>query len=567
MCQPVKIVARINYFALILCLGGTFFSTRLPAGVFDAYRDGGSGFWSNPWAWNTYPYVPNNVGVKRYNVYIDGGYTGYNTVVALDMYAAIDTLTIDQGDSLIIQNYNVLDVVQGNITNNGNIEINSAGNVTALGIYGSTTLSGMGTIRMGNNANNQIRQLAGSTPILTNDTNHTIAGSGQLGAGSLAIINKGLINADQTTAMMVNPGSSGMTNLGIMQASNGGTMQLGYGTFTNTGHVIQALDGSTVQLLSNSTVVDGTFSTMGSGVFQVPNYQVAYLSGTIANNATLEINSTGNTTALGISGSTTLSGAGTIRMGDNASNQIRQVEGSNPTLTNDTNHTIAGSGQLGAGALPIINKGLINADQTTALTVSPGSSGMTNLGIMQASNGGTLNLQGTLTQLVGSSLTGGTWVVMANSTLNITTGSNITINQGNVTLDGVGSTFTKINTLANNQGSFSILEGRNFTTAGNLANSGTITVGNGSEFDVNGGITGTGNFVVNGGSLSTDYFLGNTLTICAGGVVRIEPLSGGPLAAQDQISPVPEPATTTLLLLAGLGLGLWRLGKRGRKIN
>ncbi len=151
--------------------------------------------------------------------------------------------------------------------------------------------------------------------------------------------------------------------------------------------------------------------------------------------------------------------------------------------------------------------------------------------------------------------------MQANSSLNITTGVNINTNQGDVNLDGIGSTFTKINTLANNQGNFSILNGRNFTTAGDLDNSGTVTVGSGSDFEVSGNLTGTGNLIVNG-ILTANSIVQNSLTIGAGEMVTISPLSGGPLAAQNQISPVPEPATITLLLLAGMAVGLWRSRKR-----
>ena len=63
------------------------------------------------------------------------------------------------------------------------------------------------------------------------------------------------------------------------------------------------------------------------------------------------------------------------------------------------------------------------------------------------------------------------------ASINITTGSNITTNQGNVTLDGPASSFARLTTaLNNNQGSFTLKNDRDLTTAGALANSGSVNV-------------------------------------------------------------------------------------------
>ena len=57
----------------------------------------------------------------------------------------------------------------------------------------------------------------------------------------------------------------------------------------------------------------------------------------------------------------------------------------------------------------------------------------------------------------------------------------------NVMLDGATSTFTKINSLVDNQGYFSILSGRNFAAAGSFNNAGTLTIGAGSTFTASSG--------------------------------------------------------------------------------
>ena len=65
----------------------------------------------------------------------------------------------------------------GTITNHGTIQQNSVGNNTDLILGGANvTLTGGGTVTMGNNTNNRIYGAAG-TDVLTN-VNNTIQGSG-----------------------------------------------------------------------------------------------------------------------------------------------------------------------------------------------------------------------------------------------------------------------------------------------------------------------------------------------------------------------------------------------------
>jgi hypothetical protein len=183
---------------------------------------------------------------------------------------------------------------------------------------------------------------------------------------------------------------------------------------------------------------------------------------------------------------------------------------------------------------------------------------MNNNGMVQVQSG-TMILYG-ITQMVDDILTGGSWRVDSNSTLAMWVASNmsanITTNQGDVTLNGIGSIFTSIDALADNQGSFSVLNGRDFTTAGNLSNSGLLTIGTESDFLVSGNLTGTGNLTVDG-TFTADSIVQNTLTVGAGAKVIIAARPGGPFGGL--ITPVPEPATWALFLMGGLVLMLrWR---------
>ncbi len=71
-------------------------------------------------------------------------------------------------------------------------------------------------------------------------------------------------------------------------------------------------------------------------------------------------------------------------------------------------------------------------------------------------------------------------------------------------------------------------------------------------------ITGTGNTTLSGTGtkLTVTSIAQNTVTLGAGCTLTIRPLPGGPTAAGG-ITPVPEPATWLLLVLAAAGLSIW----------
>jgi hypothetical protein len=104
---------------------------------------------------------------------------------------------------------------------------------------------------------------------------------------------------------------------------------------------------------------------------------------------------------------------------------------------------------------------------------------------------GTLSIGPSVAQVSGNTLTDGTWYVGANSALALV--ASITTNQANVTLDGADSVFAALNNLASNEGSFSLLGGRDFTSAGDWNNSGSLTVAANSTLTVNGTFTQAAN--------------------------------------------------------------------------
>ena len=125
----------------------------------------------------------------------------------------------------------------------------------------------------------------------------------------------------------------------------------------------------------------------------------------------------------------------------------------------------AGSGTINF-ASPLFNSGTVEVDSGTLDFDSPVST--------------------PISQLSGTTLTGGTWNVMNGASLVFPSGSNITNNQANITLSGAGASFGALANLATNSGSFALASGATFTTVGPLANDGTIALGPASVLSVTG---------------------------------------------------------------------------------
>ncbi len=427
--------------------------------------------------------------------------------------------------------------LQGTITNNGTIMVNSTGSPTELLVSGNVTLKGSGTLTLSNNPQNSILGASTGTEVLTNQT--TIQGGGNIGDGFLTLANQGTISANVSTPLVVQPSGTSSTNTGTMAASSGGTLRL-IGTFANTGGTIEALNstpGSTVQL-AGATVTGGTLATTGNGVVEtasggatlsgltnagtyvMPNGTVTELVGTINNTGTMQLNSAGSTTELLVSGNVTLKGSGTLTLSNSANNVIAGAGSGTPILT--TSNTIQGAGTIGEASMGLVSKGTILANQSTPLIIGVNSSGFNNLGTLQVNSGDTLEITGPANSFLnfdstGGTLAGGTYLV--GGTLQFAN-ANIVTNAANLTLTGTSSRIINQNGgagLANfavnaSAGSFTLAGGRNLKTSGDFSNAGTLTVSKGSSFTVG----GTGNYTQTAGTTTLNG------TLSAPGLVNIQ---------------------------------------------
>jgi hypothetical protein len=431
----------------------------------------------------------------------------------------LNTLTLSTGSNLDILNAQTLDFGAGTITNNGNILLDGTANNTFLIVNGATTLAGTGTLTMSNtnNINNYIQ----GSGTLTNQ--ETIQGSGTIGNSALALVNSATIDADNSAAeLLINP-QSGTTNTKTMEATAGGTLELRSYPVNNASGTILATGTGSVVLLNGSAITGGTLTSSSGGVIDAEgsatldaltistgtsvdllNSQTLTLVGTITNKGTINVGGASNNTFLDINGNVTLTAPGKVILSASSANYI---EGSG-TLTNQG--TIEGEGNIGNGAIGLVNTGSILANETgthapSTLYIDTSSAGFSNSsgtmnGTLNASAKNTIDITGDgLTNYASATgtLTGGIYdatgtiefnagtlgIVNNDATIALTsaTGAILNTNESNASaLSGFTTNETK--------GSFSVAS-QKFTDTNDFTNQGTLIAASGGTIDLTGGLT------------------------------------------------------------------------------
>lgn len=154
--------------------------------------------------------------------------------------------SVENGTRFEIPGSSTLLAHGGTITNNGTIAVQGGTDTSFLRLaQGDVTLAGGGTLDIGNSTNSLVLGItgAGATQYrLTNSHGHTISGGGQLGENTMGLTNLGLIRADRSVALTVNPNASGFTNIGTLAAAPGSTLIVTDG-LTNYNAASQTLTG------------------------------------------------------------------------------------------------------------------------------------------------------------------------------------------------------------------------------------------------------------------------------------------------------------------------------------
>jgi len=465
--------------------------------------------------------------------------------------------------------------ILGTINNHGNLQLNGGGG-NNTGLYvdsANVTLQGGGTVTLSTSLGGgdaYILQGAGGL-VLTNADN-TIQGSGVIGQNGLTLVNQagGTINATGTPTSLLVFQSGAVTNQGLMEATGSGVLAINGDTVNNAGGTIAA-NGGTVQLVGSAVIQGGTLTNNG-GTLGTPAGNVAvldgstgagavtlngtytsdlgsqtYLLGTINNNSNLQLNGgNGSNSSLIVDSNVTLGGGGTVSLsiaagGGNAF--ILQAAGG-LTLEN-VNNIIQGAGIIGQNGLTVLNDagGAILANIPGQNLFVNGGGTLTNNGTLQVNSGSLLNVQNvSLTNFGGNTLTGGTYIV--NGTLSSpgtmqinplgNTGGEIVNNAATIVLNGLNSNLVDaagldaLSNFSNNTaaGSFTIQNGRNLTTPGNLSNAGVMTVGNGSTLQLGG--SGTNGYNQSGGLTQGTGTIAGAINITGGTIVGGSSTTGTP---------------------------------------
>jgi fibronectin-binding autotransporter adhesin len=442
----------VTLWITVLCLLAVLFNL---GGLASAQTDtwtgkGANSDWSNVSNWN------NGAITNGENILIN--LTSAATDV--DQNFTIGNLTLSNvGDSATILNGVMLNV-DGSITNNGTLTLNSTGTTTGLLLGtpagGQTiTLSGSGGLTMSNNVNNAI---IGQGTLVNEET---ISGAGQIGApslgyGQLTLANSGTINANASAGMTISA-AGGVTNTGTIEATSGATLQLqnmgSNGTLgiINTGGTISA-NASTL-ILDSVMIYGGAVTLTGAATLQ---WDGATLQG-----ATL-----------------TNSAAGTIEV-----NGLNMLEGT-------INNPAGGKIQIGLGGWLILagnisNKGTINNGGWLELASNMSNAGTINLAPVTTTPAELL-VDGDIT------LSGGGKITMSNSVNNliIADGAEFSMLTNEETISGAG----QIGAPAIGSGQLTLVNagtinanasaGMTIEAAGGLTNTGTIEATDGATLQL-----------------------------------------------------------------------------------
>jgi hypothetical protein len=450
--------------------------------------------WSKAGNWNTMMVPTGAVDVSI-------PATGNQPQLDNSITGPIDDLTVSSGATLTVDDANTLGINTANtggtsmITNNGTITLNSPSSsaaTTALalsGANGTVTLSGSGTTIL--HSGTAILSL--SSGMTLNNSTH-INGSGKINASGAGFTfnNSGQITANDSTAPLI---LGPVNNTGSLVAASPG--QLVLGTVINTGGTINGNTGTVTLSGSNITggTLTGTIQQNGGGstlqgsiaLFGFLNVADgnALLLNTTGGPMTLNVGATGgvnlkssgHATDLVLTGTNgTVNLNGPVTLSNNANNRI-YADNSGMTLNNSS--TIQGAGQIGAATpININNTGLINANQTVPITINgtivnvPGLSGP--VPVLEATNGATLNVTGTLNNSGGNVSAGGASTVYLGSLVENNVGGTMTANGAGSTVQIQGTSIGGGKFLANPGGVFQVLP--QLSNQPGSALSGTVTL-------------------------------------------------------------------------------------------
>jgi fibronectin-binding autotransporter adhesin len=349
-------------------------------------------------------------------VVIDGE-TATPRVVTMDTHGAARSVNLSAGDTLRVVNGSQLQTAAEGYELAGLLEL-AAGGDNRLLVAANTVFTGAGELRLRGSS----RLFGGGGSMLVSTA---ITGAGGVGWNEVHVTNQPAgrfvanVSGEVLSLDPVNAGAApGFINQGALEASGGGILHLegfGNGWFDNTGGTVTARDASAVRMLNSASLSAGTVTSEGSGTFRVlsghhgywtgvtnaggtvvENNSWLHNAGTLTNSGSVTIAAAGHGTRLQLDAASTLTGPGSLVLGGGNA----QIGGSH-TLTHTGGHTMEGMGNAGINETAIHNLAGAALRATVSgqvLRVDPGNRGaepgVVNRGVMQARDGGLLQLSG-----------------------------------------------------------------------------------------------------------------------------------------------------------------------------
>jgi hypothetical protein len=250
---------------------------------------------------------------------------------------------------------------------------------------------------------------------------------------------------------------------------------------TNTGVGQLAIAANVTFDLNSFTgfsLVNGTNGSGIAGTVNIANGAVLNLDGVVTNSGTINAQSTGNNTEITLGQNTTLTGGGHVVLSGSSGTNFIFGNLATFILTN-LNNTISGGGTIGDNQMGFVNAGTVNADVSGTLLVVDPNNNTTNTGVMEASNGGTLELLNYTVSNSSGAIGGTVEAVGAGSTLLLQT----TLAGRTITAAG-GGTIESNGAVLNGQplhpvtvnGAIQVLNGQSRFLAGNIINNSSINL-------------------------------------------------------------------------------------------
>ena len=233
-----------------------------------------------------------------------------------------------------------------------------------------------------------------------------------------------------------------------------------------------------------------------------------------------------------------LTGGGEIHLKTGIHNRIYGLNGTT-TLTN-TNNTIRGYGQLGVNQLKFVNQGTVTADTNGGILTIDTSSGLTNSGLLKATGGGNLLLNGsTITNQSGGSIQSDTGAIIRFAT--------VTLNDGKIT---GGGTFR--NTNSSTYSNLDIVSG----TALDIDNNTTATF--------SGTLNSAGRIDLNSAGNATNFIAASSgLTLAGSGSIHISGHSNNRIYGQNSSTTLTQNSGHTIRGSGQLGVNQLLLQNSG----